>query len=108
MTLVLRDNAIVNQKAEDFVKVFKSKIESAKNMDKISQKKCPDLDHFVVYSSISTGRGNAGQTNYGMANSAMERLCENRRKHNLPGTAIQWGPIAAVGSYESLKLNPIV
>ncbi|CAF5042184.1 unnamed protein product, partial [Rotaria magnacalcarata] len=43
------------------------------------------------------GRGNAGQTNYGYANSTMERICEQRQKDGLPGLAIQWGAIGDVG-----------
>lgn len=51
---------------------------------------------FVVFSSVSCGRGNAGQTNYGMANSVMERICEQRKRDGLPGVAIQWGAIGEV------------
>ncbi|KAL1416718.1 hypothetical protein MTO96_027614 [Rhipicephalus appendiculatus] len=58
---------------------------------------CPELDHFVVFSSVSCGRGNAGQTNYGYANSVMERICERRVADGLPGLAIQWGAIGDVG-----------
>lgn len=58
---------------------------------------CPNLEHFVVFSSISCGLGNAGQTNYGFTNSIMERICEDRRSHNLPALAIQWGLIGEVG-----------
>jgi hypothetical protein len=39
----------------------------------------------VVFSSITSGRGNVGQTNYGYANSVMERICEQRKKNGLPG-----------------------
>lgn len=46
---------------------------------------CPELDYFVAFSSVSCGRGNAGQTNYGFANSTMERICEQRRHDGLPG-----------------------
>lgn len=74
-------------------------------MDTISRKFCPDLDHFVVFSSIACGRGNVGQSNYGMANSALERLCENRRRKNLPGVAIQFGTIGDVGILVKLKLT---
>lgn len=52
----------------------------------------------MVFSSVSCGFGNLGQTNYGMANSVMERICEKRKSENLPGTAIQWGPMADVGA----------
>lgn len=78
----------------------------------------------MAFSSVSCGRGNAGQTNYGFANSAMERICEQRRHDGLPGgplpgpllfaapspphspntlpalptgLAIQWGAIGDVG-----------
>ena len=52
--------------------------------------------YFVVFSSVSCGRGNAGQTNYGMANSVMERICELRKKEGYPALAIQWGAIGDV------------
>lgn len=50
----------------------------------------------MVFSSVSCGRGNAGQSNYGMSNSVMERICEKRRSDGLPGLAIQWGAIGDV------------
>lgn len=51
---------------------------------------------FIVFSSVSCGKGNAGQTNYGMANSIMERICEQRQKDGYPGKAIEWGAIGEV------------
>lgn len=42
----------------------------------------------MAFSSVSCGRGNAGQTNYGFANSTMERICEKRRHDGLPGTPV--------------------
>ena len=42
---------------------------------------------FVVFSSVSCGRGNAGQTNYGYANSVMERVVEARNADGLHGTS---------------------
>lgn len=57
----------------------------------------PELDYFVVFSSVSCGRGNPGQSNYGLANSAMERIVEQRQADGLPGLAVQWGAIGDVG-----------
>lgn len=51
---------------------------------------------FVIFSSVSCGRGNAGQTNYGMSNSVMERICECRKKEGLPALAVQWGAVGDV------------
>lgn len=67
------------------------------HLDKLSRVLCRELEHFVVFSSVSCGRGNAGQTNYGMSNSVMERICELRRADNLPAVAIQWGAVGDVG-----------
>lgn len=52
---------------------------------------------FVVFSSVASGFGNVGQSNYAFANSAMDRLCEQRRGRGLHGLAIQWGAIRGVG-----------
>lgn len=67
------------------------------SIDRVTRQKCPNLEHFVVFSSVSCGRGNSGQSNYGFANSTMERVCEQRRHDNLPGLAVQWGAIGDVG-----------
>lgn len=91
---------------------------------RVTREACPELDYFVVFSSVSCGRGNMGQSNYGFANSTMERICEKRRHDGLPGRppahcvrrrllaplcprspwppapaglAVQWGAIGDVG-----------
>jgi len=61
---------------------------------------CPYLRHFVVFSSVTFGRGYAGQTNYGMNNSIMECICEARVRVGLPGLAVQWGVLGDVGLLE--------
>jgi fatty acid synthase len=66
-------------------------------LDKLTRALNLNLDYFVCFSSVSCGRGNAGQTNYGYANSVLERICELRRNDGLHGLAIQWGPIGDVG-----------
>ena len=50
----------------------------------------------MVFSSVTSGRGLAGQTNYGYSNSVMERICEERQSSGLPGLAIQWGAVGDV------------
>ncbi|XP_008180398.1 fatty acid synthase isoform X2 [Acyrthosiphon pisum] len=97
LAAVLRDAFLENQTPQDFEIVSKPKVIGTKNLDSVTRKSCPELDHFVVFSSVSCGRGNAGQTNYGFANSVMERICEARKEAGLPGLAIQWGAIGDVG-----------
>ncbi|GBO08380.1 Fatty acid synthase, partial [Araneus ventricosus] len=94
---VLRDAFMSDQTAEFFQEVCDPKAVATKNLDELSRKLCPSLDHFVCFSSISCGRGNAGQTNYGFANSVMEMVCEQRKRDGLPGLAIEWGIIGEVG-----------
>lgn len=86
-----------NQTIENYKAVCTPKIEGTLNLDQVTRKLCPELDHFVVFSSVSCGRGNAGQSNYGLANSTMERICEQRQKAGFPSLAIQWGAIGDVG-----------
>ena len=75
-----------NQTAENFKKVCEPKVNGTLNLDKLTRTHCKEsLDLFVVFSSITSGRGNVGQTNYGYANSVMERICEQRKKNGLPG-----------------------
>ncbi|XP_011305442.1 fatty acid synthase [Fopius arisanus] len=97
LAVVLKDNLFENQTAETFEESFKAKAWSTKNLDKLSRRLCPKLRHFVVFSSVSCGRGNVGQTNYGMSNSVMERVCERRAADGLPALAIQWGAVGDVG-----------
>ena len=75
-----------NQTAESFRSVCEPKVKGTENLDRVSREVCRDsLEWFVVFSSVSCGRGNAGQANYGFANSVMERICEERHRDGLPG-----------------------
>ncbi|KAG7205432.1 hypothetical protein KM043_007425 [Ampulex compressa] len=97
LAAVLRDALLENLTEADYKAVALPKINATKCLDAASRKYCPVLDYFVIFSSVSCGRGNAGQTNYGFANSAMERIVEQRQANGLPGLGIQWGAIGDVG-----------
>ncbi|KAM4664019.1 fatty acid synthase [Discoglossus pictus] len=97
LAMVLKDAMIENLSTKMFQDVNKPKYDGTLNLDRVSRDNCPELDHFVVFSSVSCGRGNPGQSNYGFANSTMERICERRRLDKLPGLAVQWGAIGDVG-----------
>lgn len=97
LAVVLRDAMMENQSEADFKTVCKPKVDGSKQLDLASRALAPQLDYFVNFSSVSCGRGNAGQANYGLANSAMERIAEARQRAGLPGLAIQWGAIGDVG-----------
>ncbi|KAL0867964.1 hypothetical protein ABMA27_008631 [Loxostege sticticalis] len=97
LAVVLKDSIFQNQTPETFKTSFAPKALATMHLDKLSKKHCPGLRNFVVFSSVSCGRGNAGQTNYGLSNSVMERICEWRKQLGLPALAVQWGAIGDVG-----------
>ncbi|GLV38468.1 Fatty acid synthase 3 [Carabus blaptoides fortunei] len=103
LAVVLRDQLFENQTIEDYDISFNPKAVATKHLDQLSRELCPELRQFVVFSSVSCGRGNAGQTNYGMANSVMERICEERREAGFPALAIEWGAVGDVGLVAELQ-----
>lgn len=105
LAVALNDKICQNHTAETFQEPFKAKACATKNLDRLSREICSQLRHFVVFSSVSCGRGNAGQSNYGMANSIMERICERRMQEGLHGLAIQWGAVGDVGLVADMQDN---
>uniref|UniRef100_A0AAV2LIZ5 Fatty acid synthase n=1 Tax=Knipowitschia caucasica TaxID=637954 RepID=A0AAV2LIZ5_KNICA len=97
LAMVLKDGMLENLTPQHFQEVNKPKYDGTLNLDRVTRRICPELSYFVVFSSVSCGRGNAGQSNYGYANSSMERVCEKRQRDGLPGLAVQWGAIGDVG-----------
>ncbi|XP_044734385.1 fatty acid synthase-like [Chrysoperla carnea] len=108
LAVILRDALFENQSIENFQTSFGGKVLGTKYLDEVSRTLCPELRHFVVFSSVSCGRGNAGQTNYGMANSVMERICEERHASGYPALAIQWGAIGEVGLVADMQDNDTI
>jgi len=105
LAVVLKDSICKNQTPESFEESFRAKAWTTKILDELSRKLCPQLRQFVIFSTISSRRGNAGQTNYCMANSVAERICERRAADGLPGLAIQWGAIGEVGIFAEWQDN---
>lgn len=105
LAVALRDGIFENQDSKMFAESLAPKADATKFLDEISRKNCPELKQFVIFSSVSCGRGNAGQSNYGMGNSVMERIMEQRAKVGLPAKAIQWGAIGDVGLLANLQEN---
>lgn len=103
--MALRDGIFANQDSKMFAESLAPKADATKFLDEISRRLCPVLKQFVIFSSVSCGRGNAGQSNYGMGNSVMERIMERRAKLGLPAKAIQWGAIGDVGLLADLQEN---
>ena len=86
-----------DQTFERFSETVDTKAKQFQNLDEISRQMKLNFDYFVVFSSVTCGNGNGGQTHYAYGNSVCERICEARRKDGLHGLAIQWGPIGDAG-----------
>lgn len=102
LAAVLRDGILTNQTSSKFSESFAPKVIATSNLDNISRTMCPRLAYFVVFSSFTSGYGNPGQSNYGMANSILDKIIEQRRRSDLPGTSIQWATIGDVGIVANL------
>ncbi|CAG2164273.1 unnamed protein product, partial [Oppiella nova] len=96
VAMVLSDSLFEDQTQESMTEVLTPKVQTISHLDVLSRVLCPELQYFVAISSVSSGRGTAGQSNYGYANSYVERVCEQRHSDGLPGLAIQWRPIYEV------------
>ena len=90
LAMVLKDSILENQSVESFELVCQPKVNTTIYLDKLSRKLCPQLDYFICFSSVAAALGNPGQTNYGFANSVMERICQQRKEDGLHGLAVQW------------------
>ena len=72
-----------------------SKVSGGWNLHQLTRDRA--LEFFVCFSSISAWWGSAGQAHYAAGNHFLDQLCEYRRRMNLPGLAIGWGPWAGGG-----------
>jgi acyl transferase domain-containing protein/acyl-CoA synthetase (AMP-forming)/AMP-acid ligase II/acyl carrier protein/short-subunit dehydrogenase involved in D-alanine esterification of teichoic acids len=89
------DATILNVTAEGHRQVMKAKAESARLLHLESL--ALDLDHFILFSSLTSVVGAPGQASYVAANLYLDSLALNRRAMGLPGMAIDWGAWKGVG-----------
>ena len=97
--MVLDDGLLTDLTEERFTRVFAPKALGAWNLH-AALAKVPakiQLDHFVLFSSISALIGSPGQANYAAANSFLDALAHHRRARGLPALAVNWGALGQVG-----------
>ncbi|MBL8150529.1 MAG: SDR family NAD(P)-dependent oxidoreductase, partial [Blastocatellia bacterium] len=92
---LLSDATLLEQNAEKFFEVFNPKVFGTWNLHQIT-KDLP-LDFLIMFSSIASIFGSAGQANYAAANAFLDQLSHYRRLAGYPAITINWGPWAEVG-----------
>lgn len=93
--MVLKDNLFVNMDVSSLNSVLLPKVEGTKILDELFNE--PNLDFFILFSSLATVFGNAGQSNYHAANLFMNSVAAKRREQGLAASIMHIGMIADIG-----------
>jgi NADPH:quinone reductase-like Zn-dependent oxidoreductase/surfactin synthase thioesterase subunit/NADP-dependent 3-hydroxy acid dehydrogenase YdfG/aryl carrier-like protein len=93
--MVLDDGSIPEIDQERYLKVFKPKAVGCWLLHEATKEM--ELDHFVLYSSISSIYGNPGQVSYVGGNSFLENFAQFRRSRGMTAMTINWGVLGDVG-----------
>jgi len=92
---VLNDGLLEDQTADRIATVMRPKAQGARHLHDASI--AVPLDHFVLFSSVSSLIGNPGQAGYVAANAYLDALAAHRKAMGLPGLSVNWGAIGQVG-----------
>ena len=93
--MVLEDRLLVDLDRETLQRVLRPKVLGGWNLHRETLDR--SLDHFVLFSSLSSVFGHAGQANYSAANAFLDGLAHYRRSQNLPACVMNWGHLGEVG-----------
>ncbi len=93
--MVIEDATLANVSPEGVARVLAPKVDGARHLDRLTRGE--SLDHFVLYSSVTTLFGNPGQAAYVAANGYLEGLARARSAEGLPALAVAWGAIGDTG-----------
>ncbi|XXY47428.1 SDR family NAD(P)-dependent oxidoreductase [Sorangium sp. So ce269] len=100
---VLQDGVVSGVGAEDVARVFSPKVRGGWNLHE--QTKGQKLDFFVVFSSVSSLLGPAGQGSYAAANGFLDGLAHARKAAGLPGLSVNWGAWGESGMASRLEAS---
>jgi acyl transferase domain-containing protein/NADPH:quinone reductase-like Zn-dependent oxidoreductase len=87
--------------AEFATDVLEPKLRGAVNLDRAVRELDVELDHFVLWSSISGLIGGYGQTCYAAANAGLQSLAHSRHSRGEPALCVDWGWMSGGGMAEA-------
>jgi myxalamid-type polyketide synthase MxaD len=89
----IEDNLLLNLDTDALRSVLRSKAIGAWSLHRLFK----DLDCFVMFSSLGSLLGQAGQSNYAAANAFLDALAYYRQGQNKAGLSINWGAWRGLG-----------
>lgn len=96
--MVLADGLFNKMMPSQWKTPFVAKENFSKNFDlAFAENSAGEPDHFCVFSSVTAGLGNAGQSSYGYANSTLDTIIRARNARGVSALSVQWGTIGDVG-----------
>jgi acyl transferase domain-containing protein/SAM-dependent methyltransferase/acyl carrier protein len=93
--MFLEDSLLVKLDHDRWSKIMLPKVNGAWHLH--TQTLGMSLDYFVMFSSMTSVFGLAGQASYAASNTFLDSLAYYRQARGLPGLSISWGYLAEVG-----------
>ena len=95
MVLVLEDSPLLTMKPAQWDRALRTKVDSTWNLHEATLR--DNLDHFIMFSSVSSISGNRTQSNYATGNAFLNSMAQYRRSRGLPGVAVALGAMSGIG-----------
>ncbi|KAM0815914.1 hypothetical protein AB5N19_01715 [Seiridium cardinale] len=93
--LVLNDSSFTNMTLDQWEVPLGPKYHGSKNLDELFHG--PDLDFFIMLSSVTGILGSHGQSNYTAGSTYQDALARSRVARGLPGVSIDLGSVLGAG-----------
>ncbi|KAI1312189.1 hypothetical protein F5Y03DRAFT_341668, partial [Xylaria venustula] len=98
--MVLHDSIFARMSTSKMQEILAPKVDGANNLEDAFRD--DDLDFFVMFSSVSSVVGNAGQSFYAAGNGYLNGMVRQRRKRGLAASTFDIGRVVGIGYIETV------